>query len=134
MVFVAALLLGVNFLLQIALCYIGEAEPFRFNIFVYIATGLLAPILEEIMCRGIIVDILQEKHSNMFVMIISALIFYVIHGNPLNVGAFLFGIFASFTVLKTKNIIPGMVVHLIYNQITYFLPEIGQTLMSMFNI
>ncbi len=134
MVFVAALLLGVNFLLQIALCYIGEAEPFQFNIFVYIATGLLAPILEEIMCRGIIVDILQEKHSNVFVMIISALIFYVIHGNPLNIGAFLFGIFASFTVLKTKNIIPGMVVHLIYNQITYFLPEIGQTLMSIFNI
>lgn len=132
MIFVAALILTVNFLLQIALCYIGEAEPFQFDIFVYIATGLLAPILEEIVCRGIIVDILKEKHKNMFVVIISALIFYVIHGNPLNIGAFLFGIFASLTVLKTKNIIPGMVVHLIYNQITYFLPEIGQTLMSVF--
>lgn len=55
MIFVAALLLVINFLLQIALCYIGEAEPFQFNIFVYIATGLLAPVLEEIVCRGIIV-------------------------------------------------------------------------------
>lgn len=134
MIFVAALLLAVNLILQIALCYIGEAEPFQFNMFVYIATGLLAPILEEIVCRGIIVDILQEKHKNVFVVIISALIFYVIHGNPLNIGAFLFGIFASFTVLKTKNIIPGMVVHFIYNQITYFLPGIGQTLMSVFNV
>lgn len=134
MIFVAALLLVINFLLQIALCYIGEAEPFQFNIFVYIATGLLAPVLEEIVCRGIIVDILKEKHKNVFVVIISALIFYVIHGNPLNIGAFLFGIFASLTVLKTKNIIPGMVVHLIYNQITYFLPEIGQTLMSVFKV
>lgn len=132
MIFVVALLLFVNFLLQIALCYIGEAKPFQFNIFAYIATGLLAPILEEIVCRGIIIDILQEKHKNVFVVIISALIFYVIHGNPLNIGAFLFGIFASITVLKTKNIIPGMVVHLIYNQITYFLPEIGQILMSLF--
>lgn len=134
MIFVAALLLVVNLLLQIALCYIGEAEPFQFDIFVYIATGLLAPILEEIVCRGIIVDILQEKHKNVFVVMVSALIFYVIHGNPLNIGAFLFGIFASFTVLKTKNIIPGMVVHLIYNQITYFLPEIGQTLISAFKV
>lgn len=134
MIFVAALLLVINFLLQIALCYIEEAEPFQFNILVYIATGLLAPVLEEIVCRGIIVDILKEKHKNVFVVIISALIFYVIHGNPLNIGAFLFGIFASLTVLKTKNIIPGMVVHLIYNQITYFLPEIGQTLMSVFKV
>ena len=134
MTFVVALLLVVNFLLQIALCYIGEAEPFQFNIFVYIATGLLAPILEEIVCRGIIVDTLREKHKNVFVVIISALIFYVIHGNPLNIGAFLFGIFASFTVLKTKNIIPGMVVHLIYNQITYFLPGIAQILMSVFKV
>lgn len=132
MIIVVALLLLVDFLLQIVLCYIGEAEPFQFDIFVYIATGLLAPILEEIVCRGIIVDILQEKHKNVFVVIISALIFYVIHGNPLNIGAFLFGIFASFTVLKTKNIIPGMVVHLIYNQIIYFLPGIGQILMSVF--
>ena len=134
MIFVAALLLVVNFLLQIALCYIGEAEPFQFDIFEYIATGLLAPILEEIVCRGIIVDILQEKHKNVFVVIISALIFYVIHGNPLNIGAFLFGILASFTILKTKNIIPGMVVHLIYNQIIYFLPGIGQILMSVFKV
>ncbi|MBQ4059829.1 MAG: CPBP family intramembrane metalloprotease [Lachnospiraceae bacterium] len=134
MILVVALLLVVNFLLQIALCYIGEAEPFQFNIFVYIATGLLAPVMEEIVCRGIIVDILQEKHKSVFVVIVSSLIFYVIHGNPINIGAFIFGIFASFTVLKTKNIMPGMIVHLIWNQIIYFLPLIGQTLIFAFKV
>lgn len=134
MILVVALLLVVNFLLQIALCYIGEAEPFQFNIFVYIATGLLAPVMEEIVCRGIIVDILQKKHKSVFVVIVSSLIFYVIHGNPINIGAFIFGIFASFTVLKTKNIMPGMIVHLIWNQIIYFLPLIGQTLIFAFKV
>ncbi len=134
MIFVVALLLVVSFLLQIALCYIGEAEPFQFNIFVYIATGLLAPVMEEIVCRGIIVDILQKKHKSVFVVIVSSLIFYVIHGNPINIGAFIFGIFASFTVLKTKNIMPGMIVHLIWNQIIYFLPLIGQTLIFAFKV
>ena len=33
MILVVALLLVVNFLFQIALCYIGEAEPCQFNIF-----------------------------------------------------------------------------------------------------
>lgn len=134
MILVVALLLVVNFLLQIALCYIGEAEPFQFNIFVYIATGLLAPVMEEIVCRGIIVDILQKKHKSVFVVIVSSLIFYVIHGNPINIGAFIFGILASFTVLKTKNIMPGMIVHLIWNQIIYFLPLIGQTLIFAFKV
>ena len=134
MILVVALLLVVNFLLQIALCYIGEAEPFQFNIFVYIATGLLAPVIEEIVFRGIIVDILQKKHKSVFVVIVSSLIFYVIHGNPINIGAFIFGIFASFTVLKTKNIMPGMIVHLIWNQIIYFLPLIGQTLIFAFKV
>ncbi len=128
MIFVVALLLVANFLLQVALCYIGEAEPFQFNIFVYIATGFLAPIVEEIVCRGIIIDVLQKKHKSVYVVIVSSLIFYLIHGNPINIGAFIFGIFASFTVLKTKNIMPGMAVHLIWNQIVYFLPLIGQTL------
>lgn len=134
MIFVAALLVAVNCLLQMALCYVGEAKPFQFDIFVYIATGLLAPILEEIVCRGIIVDILQKKHKNVFVVIVSALIFYVLHGNPLNISAFIFGILASFTVLKTKNIIPGMIVHLIWNQIVYFLPLIGQALITMLKV
>ena len=134
MILVVALLLVVNFLFQIALCYIGEAEPFQFNIFAYIATGLLAPVTEEIVCRGIIVDILQKKHKSVFVVIVSSLIFYVIHGNPINIGAFIFGILASLTVLKTKNIIPGMIVHLIWNQIIYFLPLIGQTLIFAFKV
>jgi len=134
MILVVSLLLVVNFLLQIVLCYIEEAEPFQFNIFVYIATGLLAPVIEEIVCRGIIVDILKKKHKSVFVVIVSSLIFYVIHGNPINIGAFIFGIFASFTVLKTKNIIPGMIMHLIWNQIIYFLPFIGATLISTFKV
>ena len=134
MILVVALLLVVNFLFQIALCYIGEAEPFQFNIFAYIATGLLAPVTEEIVCRGIIVDILQKKHKSVFVVIVSSLIFYVIHGNPINIGAFIFGILASLTVLKTKNIMPGMIVHLIWNQIIYFLPLIGQTLIFAFKV
>lgn len=134
MIFVVVLLLFINFLLQIALCYIEEAEPFQFDIFVYIATGFLAPILEEIVCRGIVVDILQKKHKKVFVVIVSALIFYVIHGNVYNITAFIFGIFAAITVLKTKNIIPGMIAHLFWNQIIYFLPWIAQALITVFKV
>lgn len=132
MIFVATLLLIINLLLQTALCYIGEAESFQFNIWVYLSTGFLAPAVEEIACRGIIVDILQIKHKSVFVVLVSALIFYVIHGNPMNIGAFIFGIFASFAVLKTKNILPGMIMHVIWNQVVYFLPWIAQELLTVF--
>ena len=109
----------------------GITETFQFDVFVFIGTCLLAPITEEILCRGIIVDILSEKHGNAFVIIISSVIFYIIHGNPINVGALLFGILASWSILKTKSIIPGVVIHFIWNTSIYFLPVIAKSLSKM---
>ena len=81
-------------------------------------------MVEEIVCRGIIVDILKEKHGDIFVVLVSALIFYVIHGKPTHIGTFIFGILSSWMVLKTKSIIPGIILHFLWNLGYYFFPWI----------
>ena len=102
----------------------GGGEKFVFEIFPCLTTCLLAPVTEEIVCRGIIIDILKEKHGKAFTITVSALIFYVIHGNPFNVGSFLFGLCAGWGALTAKSIVPGIVIHMCWNGIVYFLPLI----------
>ena len=116
--------IGVAALLHLALWFVGELKPFEFDFCTCLASCCLAPVVEEVVCRGIIVDILKEKHGEIFVILVSALIFYVIHGEPTHIGTFIFGILSSWMVLKTKSIIPGIILHFLWNLGCYFLPWI----------
>lgn len=109
----------------------GITEDFEFDIFTFLGSCCLAPLTEEFVCRGIIVDILREKHSNTFTVFVSAIIFYVIHGDPMNVGAMIFGLLAGWVILKAKSIIPGMIMHLVWNTAIYFLPVIALTIANV---
>jgi membrane protease YdiL (CAAX protease family) len=106
----------------------GITENFEFDIFVFIGTCCLAPLTEEFICRGIILDILKEKHSHTFAIIASAVIFYIIHGNPMNICSLLFGLFAGWMMIKAKSIIPSVIMHFVWNIIIYFLPVIALNL------
>ncbi len=117
--------------LRTALWQNGITEKLKFDIFVYIGTCCLAPLVEEVLCRGIIFDIFKEKHSNTFVVIVSAIIFYVIHGNPLNVGALIFGLLASWMRIKVKSVMPGMIIHFVWNNSIYLLPIIASNISKL---
>lgn len=106
----------------------GITEDFTFDIFAFIGSCCLAPLTEEFVCRGIVVDILKEKHSNTFAVFVSAIIFYIIHGNPMNVGAMVFGLFAGWVIIKAKSIIPGMMMHLMWNTVIFFLPVLASNI------
>ena len=73
--FVLALII-LTIALRTAVWMEGITEDFKFDIFVFIASCCLAPLIEEFLCRGIVFDILKEKHSNTFAVIVSAIIFF----------------------------------------------------------
>ena len=106
----------------------GIYEEFKFDIFAFIGTCCLAPITEEIIFRGIVLDILREKHSNAFAIIFSAVIFYIVHGKFMNIGTLFLGLFAGWTVIKAKSVIPGVMIHFIWNVVIYFSPVIASYL------
>ena len=110
----------------------GLKEEFKFDVFAFIGSCCLAPLTEELVCRGIIFDLLREKHSNTYSVIISSIIFYVIHGNLMNIGTLFFGVLTGWMVIKTKSIVPGVIMHFIWNSVIFFLPAvaagIGQSL------
>jgi membrane protease YdiL (CAAX protease family) len=85
--------------------------------------GFCAPIFEEIFFRGISLraftklgDSFLKKYSKVFAAISSALLFAVVHGEPLQApGLFLFGLLLAAFALKTNRLGIGIVSHMAFN-------------------
>lgn len=91
----------------------------KFDLVYYIALCLLAPISEELIVRGYVIHELAIKHSTKMTIVLSALIFYLIHGDLTNIGAFIFGIITGNIMIKNRNLVPGMILHIIWNTNIY---------------
>ncbi len=75
-------------------------------------TVLLAPILEEIIFRGIILKGLLTRYTPKYAIILSAIVFGLVHGKPLQIwGAFVLGIFFGWIYYKTNSIGTTILLH-----------------------
>lgn len=82
-----------------------------------IMVAVLAPILEEILFRGIIMKaMLNNGMDPMKAIFFSALIFGAIHGYPWQfLGAFLLGLVLGLVYLKTKSLLTSILLHAFNN-------------------
>ena len=79
---------------------------------------LLAPLLEELLFRGAIQGELARRCSPWKAIIISSLIFGVIHLNPAQIPfAFLLGILFGWLYYRTGSLLPGIVGHVLNNSV-----------------
>lgn len=79
---------------------------------------IMAPLLEEFVYRGVILSSLQKYGGDTFAVVISGLIFGMMHGGggiSAVVAASMSGILMGFIYVKTRNIWVNIAVHLIYN-------------------
>lgn len=82
--------------------------------------ALLPGICEELIFRGIILQGLR-KFGDVFAVLVSALMFMLIHTNPeQTVFPFLSGIVLGFVFIKTGNIIFPMIIHFCNNALAIF--------------
>lgn len=93
-----------------------------------ISTGLIGPIIEELMFRGIIYNELKSKYSNMKSILITTIFFAVIHMNIIQIlYAFALGFILIFVYEKYKNIKAPIILHMASNiTTTLFLPILNQ--------
>ncbi|WP_419698951.1 CPBP family intramembrane glutamic endopeptidase [Mucilaginibacter sp. NFX135] len=103
--------------------------------FSIIAIVIAAPILEEILCRGIILKGLLKNYSPRKAILISALFFALMHMNPWQAfPAFFGGLFIGWVYYKTQSVIPGMIIHATNNaaaSLFLFLPKNKQDFLSL---
>ncbi len=86
------------------------------DMFSIITLVIAAPILEEILCRGIVLRGLLKSYPPHKAIVISAIFFAAIHINPWQAfPAFFGGLFIGWVYYKTQSVIPGMVIHATIN-------------------
>jgi membrane protease YdiL (CAAX protease family) len=123
----------VIFLLDYLLSYFAwlpdimkqEFDLIQSNWFGIVLITILGPVFEEILFRGTITKILLNHYSPAKALLISALIFGVIHINPVQVfGAGLIGLLLAWIYYKTASLLPCLIIHIINNSTSVFLGKI----------
>lgn len=88
----------------------------RTSLLTILYSGLIAPISEELICRGVILSYSKKALPFMYANILQALLFGIYHGNIVQGSyAFIFGLFLGFLCLKFKSIIAPIILHMTVN-------------------
>jgi len=78
--------------------------------------GIIPPICEEVLFRGVVFNGLRKSHSDGFSVFLSALLFALMHGSLEQlVFPFIMGIVFAIIVLRTGSIVPSILVHMFNN-------------------
>lgn len=81
--------------------------------------ALLPAIFEELTDRGLAMQMFKGIEDEKVVMVLMALLFSLAHQNITQTGyTFVGGLVFAYLALKTKSIIPGMIIHFINNAIS----------------
>lgn len=97
--------------------------------------AILPAILEELLFRKVMLDG-AKKHGTIFAMVFTAIMFGVIHMNiPQAINAMLIGILFAYITIKSKSIVPAMLLHLINNgtQVLFMVNESNAMAINIIN-
>jgi membrane protease YdiL (CAAX protease family) len=87
-----------------------------------LAIAVLGPIIEELTFRHAVLNALLKKFSPRMAILISAILFGVIHINPAQIiPAFLFGLLFGWMCWRTRSLLPTIVLHVLNNCTSVFL-------------
>lgn len=88
----------------------------------YLVVGIAAPIIEELIFRGIVLKALLRKYNPTKAIIYSALAFGIMHLNPWQfIPATIIGCLIGWFYYHTKSIVPGILIHWINNTAAFLL-------------
>ena len=105
-----------------------------FNLPGYLMIGIAAPILEELIFRGVILRGLLTTHSARKAIIWSAIIFGVAHMNPWQfVPAFLIGLVIGWLYWQTRSIWPGIFIHFLNNSLSFLIGYLTRDVNTTFS-
>lgn len=85
---------------------------------------VLAPIMEEVLFRGILLESVRSKYSSGRAIVVSALMFGVIHIIPQQVvNAFVIGLILGYIYVRTDSLWPVIIIHALNNAMAYVIMQ-----------
>lgn len=96
------------------------------GIYMLVALIGVAPIFEELLCRGVILELVRRRRGAWVACIVSALIFSAMHIEPQSVlNAFVLGMLLGYIYLRTRSIFAPIILHMLNNALAYMLLIFG---------
>ncbi len=90
------------------------------GVFSFISVVIAAPILEELIFRGIILNGLLKRYSPVKSIILSSILFGLVHLNPWQfIGALIIGVFSGWVYYKTKKLSLSILIHFANNLLAF---------------
>lgn len=92
----------------------------------FVYTAILAPIAEELLCRGAILGVMLKMMPRRpwIGIVVSAFIFGLLHMNPVQtVYGFFYGLLLGWLAWITGSLLPCIIIHLANNSFAMLLPE-----------
>ncbi|MFR9620829.1 MAG: CPBP family intramembrane glutamic endopeptidase [Rikenellaceae bacterium] len=103
-----------------------QSTPNGRGIYMLLSLVVVAPIFEELLCRGVILEAIRKKRGALAGCVISALIFGIMHFEPQSaLNAFIVGILLGYLYLRTNSIFAPILLHAVNNALAYFLLIFG---------
>lgn len=81
---------------------------------------VLAPLFEELLCRGVVLGSLRARYGVTIAWLVSALFFGVLHLQPVQVvSATVVGLILGYVYLSTDSLWSSMILHALNNAVAY---------------
>lgn len=92
----------------------------------------MAPVFEEVLCRGVILESVRAKYGVVAALFLPALFFAVLHGHPaLAFNAFVMGLILGFIYIETDSIFSTILLHALNNGVAFLLIVVGWDEMTL---
>lgn len=97
--------------------FYGESSPVSDNSLISFSVVMLAaPVVEEIVFRGIVLGELKTSMNFYFANFLSALAFGIMHGSVFQAACtFVFGFILGLTAKKSRGLFLPVIIHIVYN-------------------
>jgi len=95
---------------------LGEAQAQLGLLALILVIAVLAPVSEELLFRGLILQGLRARMQTWMAAVLSSLLFAVLHLHPAHFSiTFLLGLLCAWTVIRFRSIWPAIILHASYN-------------------
>jgi membrane protease YdiL (CAAX protease family) len=90
------------------------------GVFTFITIVIAAPLIEELIFRGIILNGLLQRYSPVKSIILSSILFGIAHLNPWQFfTAFIIGVFSGWVYYRTKKLSLSILIHTVNNLVAF---------------
>lgn len=107
-----------------------SSESSVVDIYTFISIVCLAPIGEELLFRGIILDGFLHRYSPFKAIFFSTLFFSALHFGPQIASAIFLGLITGYLFYYTKSVWPGIVLHGLNNLFAFFVTYLNRDVVS----